>query len=89
MSRLFAVAEGYPELKSDGPMMTAQRAYEEVEINVAAARRFYNSAVGDLRNAIQIFPGSLLAGLAGVRSTPPFFEAEAAARAPIAAADHL
>ncbi|KRE04791.1 hypothetical protein ASE61_07720 [Bosea sp. Root670] len=89
MTRLFAVAESYPELTSSGPMMEAQRSYAEVEANIAAARRFYNSAVGNLRNAVQIFPGGLLAGAAGVGTLPPFYEAEAASRAPISAADHL
>lgn len=89
MGRLFAVAENYPTLKADGPMIEAQRNYQEVETNIAAARRFYNSTVTDLRNATQIFPGPLLAGLAGVTTTPPFFEAPEAARGPVNAAEHL
>ena len=80
LGRVFAVAENYPSLKSDGPMIEAQRGYQEVETNIAAARRFYNAAVGGLNNAIQIFPGPLLASLAGVAKPPPFFEAAAAAR---------
>jgi LemA protein len=89
VGRLFAVAENYPALTSDGPMIEAQRGYQEVETNIAAARRFYNSAVGDLRNAVQIFPGPILAGLAGASSSPPFFEAPAASRTPVDAATHL
>ena len=80
LGRLFAVAENYPSLKSDGPMIEAQRSYQEVETNIAAARRFYNAAVGGLNNAIQTFPGPLLARFAGVAKPPPFFEASAAAR---------
>lgn len=89
MIRLMAVAENYPSLKSDGPMIEAQKTYEEVETNIAAARRFYNSAVGDLRNAVQIFPGLLVAGLAGVATLPPFFEAATEDRAPVDAAAAL
>ncbi|MDR2709823.1 MAG: LemA family protein [Burkholderiales bacterium] len=40
LARLFAVAENYPDLKSDAVMMRAQATYQEVETNVAAARRF-------------------------------------------------
>ena len=80
LGRLFAVAENYPSLKSDGPMIEAQRGYQEVETNIAAARRFYNAAVAALNTAVQIFPGPLLAGLAGVAKPPPYFEASAAAR---------
>lgn len=89
VGKLFALAENYPALKSDGPMIEAQRAYQEVEANIAAARRFYNSAVGDLRNATEIFPGSLLAGLAGVTGPTPFFEAPEAVRAPVDATANL
>lgn len=89
MDRLFAVAEAYPDLKSQGPMVEAQRSYQEVETNIAAARRFYNAAVAELRNAVQIFPGPLLAGLAGVGTPPPFFEAEAAVRGSVDANQHL
>ena len=35
------------------------------EQKVAAARRFYNSSVGDYNTAIQQFPASLIAGGAG------------------------
>lgn len=86
LGRLMAVAENYPALKADGPMIEAQRGLQEVETNIAAARRFYNSAVADLRNATQTFPGSLLAPLAGASTPPPFFEASEAARAPVDAA---
>jgi len=89
LNRLFAVAENYPELTSSGPMVEAQRSWSEVEANIAAARRFYNNAVGELRNAVEIFPGILLAGAAGVGTLPPFYEAQEAARAPIRASDHL
>jgi len=86
LGRLFAVAEAYPQLKADGPMLEAQRSLEEVETNIAAARRFYNAAVTALRNACGIFPGGLLATLAGVTSQPPFFEAPTSAREPVDAA---
>ena len=89
MGRLFALAENYPDLKSQGPMMEAQRAYSEVEANLSAARRFYNSAVGDLRNIVEIFPGSLLKGAAGVTVLPPFFETAETARAPVDASKYL
>lgn len=89
MGRLFALAENYPDLKSAAPMVEAQRAYSEVEANLSAARRFYNSAVGELRNIVEIFPGSLLKGFAGVTVLPPFFETAEASRATIDASKYL
>ena len=77
---LVARIEAYPQLKSDATVMEAQRTWTEIEGQLAAARRFYNAAVADLANAVQIFPGSVLARLAGV-TVPPFFEAAAEQRA--------
>ena len=89
MGRLFALAENYPDLKSAGPMVEVQRAYSEVEANLSAARRFYNSAVADLRNIVEVFPGALLKGYAGVGILPPFFETAEPARAPVDASTYL
>jgi LemA protein len=83
MMRLFAVAENYPELRSAETVTRAQATFEEVEGNIAAARRFYNSAVTRLNNAVEIFPGSVIARIANVQPFP-FYEVEdAAARAPV------
>jgi LemA protein len=79
VGQLLVTMEAYPQLKSDQTMIEAQRTWTEVEAQITAARRFYNAAVNGLNNAIQIFPGQLLAGLAGAR-TMPFFEAPAQAR---------
>lgn len=89
MTRLFALAENYPDLKSSAPMVEAQRNYSEVEANISAARRFYNSAVGELRNIVEIFPGGYLKGAAGVTVLPPFFETDDPTRAPVEAAKYL
>ena len=79
VGQLLVTMEAYPELKSDTTVLEAQRTWTEVEAQITAARRFYNAAVNQLNNAIQIFPGNLIAGLAGAQSMP-FFEAPAAAR---------
>lgn len=89
MGRLLMLAENYPQLRSDGPMIEAQRTYTEIETNIAAARRFYNASVGALTNAVATFPGSLLKGLAGVREVPPFFQTSEAGRQPVDAAQYL
>jgi LemA protein len=89
MTRLFALAENYPQLTSSGPMLEVQRTYRDVETNIAAARRFYNNAVSQLKTPVEIFPGPLLAKLAGVREIPPFFHAEVDAAQPVSAAKHL
>lgn len=89
MGRLLMLAENYPQLKSDGPMIEAQRTYAEVETNIAAARRFYNTSVASLSSAVQTFPGPLLKGLAGVSDVPPMFQTIDAARVAPDAAKYL
>lgn len=88
MGQLMVQVEAYPDLKSDQTMVQAMQSYNEVEAQIAAARRFYNSAVNDLRNAIQIFPGNVIAGWAGV-SDMPFYEAEERAAQAVDAAEYL
>lgn len=88
MHQLMVNVENYPALKSDTTMLQAQQTYNEVEEHIAAARRFYNSAVNDLNNAAQVFPGNLIAAATGIKPYP-YYEAEEGARAPVNAADYL
>jgi len=89
MGRLFAVAESNPDLKSQEPIVRAQETFEEVEGHIAAARRFYNSAVAQLNNAVQIFPGPIFAGIAKVQALPFYEETDATVRAPVNASSYL
>lgn len=88
MGTLMLNVENYPTLKSDATMTQAMQTYNEVEAQITAARRFYNASVTELNNAVQIFPGNIIAGMAGVQEMP-FFEAEEAARAPVDANQYL
>lgn len=88
MGSLMVNVENYPTLKSDQTMIQAMQTYNEVEAQITAARRFYNSSVTELNNAVQIFPGNIIAGMAGVREMP-FFETDEAAKAPIDASQYL
>jgi LemA protein len=46
-------------------MDSLQRSLNEVEEQLSASRRAYNAAVTDFNNAIEMFPGRLLAGMMG------------------------
>lgn len=87
MKNLLLNAENYPELKSDAAMVTAMQSFNEVEEHVAAARRFYNSSVKELKNAVEIFPSSLVAKFINIKADMPFFEAESEAIPRIDAGD--
>lgn len=88
LGKLMVAVENYPNLKSDSHMLQAQRTFSEVEANISAARRFYNASVTDLRNSIQIFPGTLIARLANVADMP-LFEAAEMDRSPVDADAYL
>jgi LemA protein len=88
MGQLMVSVEAYPDLKSNQPMMQAMQTYNEVESHIAASRRFFNSAVNDLNNAVQIFPGNVVARWARVEPMP-FFKAESVAESPIDADQYL
>ena len=55
---------------------------------ISAARRFYNSAVTDLKNLVEIFPSSMIANMLGIKAMP-YFEVDEAERKPVDAADYL
>lgn len=88
MGQLMVNVENYPQLKADGTMMQAMQTYSEVEEHIAAARRFYNSAVNELNNAVEIFPSSMIAGMIGIKSYP-FFETDEQSRQAVSAGDYL
>ncbi|MBQ9271768.1 MAG: LemA family protein [Alphaproteobacteria bacterium] len=82
--------ENYPDLKSNQTMMTAMQSMNEVEEHIAAARRFYNSNVNELKNQVEIFPSSLVASILSITySDFPFFEATEAERKPINSQDYF
>jgi len=63
LGNVMAVVENYPQLKASDNFLHLQRSLNEIEEQVAAARRAFNAAVMDLNNAVQMFPSSLIAGL--------------------------
>lgn len=74
---LFAVAESYPDLKANQNMLSLQEELKSTENRVGFARQAYNDAVMRLNNAIEQFPGSLVAGMGGFKQAE-FFEVESA-----------
>ncbi len=82
--------ENYPTLKSDATMTQAMKTYNEVEEHIAAARRFYNSAITQLRNYTMIFPTSLFKDLVKEELKNTYYEIEEPSqRKAVNAADYL
>jgi LemA protein len=70
---LFAVAESYPQLRSDAGFRALQDELAVTEDRIAAARRFFNGNVRELRNLREQFPTSLVASAMRIEE-PTFFE---------------
>lgn len=56
------VVEQYPELKASQTVVELQRATTDVEENLQASRRVYNSNVSVYNQFISVFPNSIVAG---------------------------
>lgn len=73
LGKLFAVAESYPDLKSNQNFMQMQSDLTDTEDKIQASRRFYNGSVRDFNTKIQVFPTNLFAGILGF-SARQFFD---------------
>ena len=88
LGKLFALAEAYPDLKANTNFLELQREISDIENKIAAARRFFNSAVQEFNTAIQQIPGNFIAPLGGF-SKKDFFEIPEANRATLEAAPEV
>ena len=79
LRQLFALSEGYPDLKANQGFVSLQEELANTESRIAYARQFYGDAVSTYNTAIQKFPNIVFAGMLGF-SEREFFEAEDAAR---------
>jgi LemA protein len=70
---LRVVAEQYPELRATENFQQLQRQLSELEDEIQASRRIYNSNVQSFNTKIQQFPGSIIANQGGF-TAKPFFE---------------
>jgi LemA protein len=70
---LFAVAEGYPDLKADANFRVLQEELANTEDRIAASRRFFNGNVREMRDLRESFPTSIVGSVMGIEE-PTFFE---------------
>jgi LemA protein len=77
---LRAVAEQYPDLRATENFQQLSRNLSELEDEIQASRRIYNSNVQSYNTKIQIFPNSVVAGMGGFTAREFFEIADAAER---------
>ncbi len=61
LSRLFALAENYPNLKSNEQVKTLMEELSSTENRIGFARQFYNDVATRYNTAQQLFPDNLIA----------------------------
>ena len=81
LSRLLVTVERYPELKSNQNFLALQSQLEGTENRIAVERRRFNESVREYNTRLKLFPGSLVARVAGFQSKA-FFEAAPDAATP-------
>jgi len=77
LSRLLAISENYPQLKSNENFRALQDQLEGTENRIATARQDYNAAVQAYNNYIRLFPQVLTAKMIG-KGPREYFEVTSA-----------
>ena len=75
ISKFFAVAENYPDLKASQNFLALQEELSSTENRIAFARQNYNDQVLAYNNKIQMFPSNLIASTFQFKAEE-FFELE-------------
>ena len=81
LSKLFALAENYPNLKSNETVAKLQEELSSTENKISFARQFYNDIATKFNIAQQVFPGNIIAGMFKFQPAELFEVQEAAERA--------
>ena len=83
LGRMFALSEGYPDLKASANMQQLQEELSSTENRVAFARQAYNDSVMSYNTYRESFPQNQIAGAFGFKEAEPFeIEVEAQREAP-------
>lgn len=75
LSKLFALAENYPELKANQNFLSLQNDLKDTEDKISYARQFYNDSVLTYNNKVEMVPSNIVASLTGFKKGT-FFEVE-------------
>ncbi|MFH1607884.1 MAG: LemA family protein [archaeon] len=65
LKSIFAIAEGYPDLKANTNFLELQRELSSTEDKVAYSRQYYNDSILRFNNACTTFPGVFFAKIFG------------------------
>jgi len=60
LKNIFAVVEGYPDLKANVNFLDLQYQLKEIEDNLQYSRRYYNGTVRNYNIRVESFPGNIV-----------------------------
>ena len=83
LSKIFAIAESYPELKANTNFQQLQLQLQDVEDKIQAARRFYNAGAKELNTKIKMFPSNVINNMVGHFQKREYYEVPEAEQAKI------
>lgn len=72
LSKIIAVVENYPDLKANEHYSKLMDELMVIENDIANSRKYYNGCVRILNNTVEIFPTSVIAFFAGIKSAKMF-----------------
>lgn len=72
LTKLFALVENYPNLKSNENVKQLQEELTSTENKISFARQFYNDIATTFNTAQQVFPGNVIASLFGFQPVELF-----------------
>ena len=76
LKSLFALAEGYPDLKASQNYLQLQGELVDTEDKIQASRRLYNSSARKYADTIQVFPNNIFASVFSFKNNREYFEVE-------------
>jgi LemA protein len=70
LKSIFALAEGYPDLKANQNFLHLQKELAAIEDKIAYSRQFYNDSILTYNNTAKAFPGMFFANIFGKKPKP-------------------
>ena len=74
LGRLLAIAENYPQLKSNENFLRLQDELAGTENRIAVSRRDYNEAIKKYNTDVQLFPNNIAASIFGYQLDDAYFK---------------
>ncbi len=72
LSKIMAISENYPELKSNENFMQLNSELSKIEEDIANSRKYYNGTVVILNNKVEMFPSNIVAKIFGFKEEKLF-----------------